>query len=276
MQKTQPIIFGIVNITPDSFSDGGAFFHCDDAVAHARKLMDNGAQVIDLGAASSHPDAASLSPAEEIKRLTPVLEALVPLRNSQKKPQLSVDSHQTEVQRLALAHNIDYLNDTSGFDDASFYSELAEAKCKLIVMHSIQKGGQADRKASQPRLVYQQMLAFFESRLEEMSKQGIAKERFILDPGMGFFLGSNPETSLYVLQNIDRLQSYFELPLMVSVSRKSFLGSINGRKVKQRAALSLGAELYVWLKQGVSYIRTHDAAALRDACLIWSRLNKAI
>ncbi len=266
--KKQPIIFGIVNITPDSFSDGGAFFQPENALKHTHKLINDGAEVIDIGGASSHPNATKISPQQEIKRLEPLLAALT---ERKEKWSLSIDSHQTEVQRYALKHNVGYLNDTSAFDDKDFYNELADVEAKLILMHSIQRQGYATREKMEAQAVYQQMIEFFEIRLEEMMQGGIAKHRFILDPGMGFFLGLDPQNSVYMLLKLKQLQAYFGLPLMVSVSRKSFIGAITGSDVSRRGPASLIAELFAW-QQGVQYIRTHDVAALRDACLIWSQL----
>src|SRR5690606_8741732 len=186
----RPLIFGIVNITPDSFSDGGRYFAADAALAHARKLMREGADVIDLGPASSNPNAAPVSAEEEIRRLAPVVEALA----GEGIP-LSVDSFRSETQAFALAQGAAWLNDIQGFAEESFYPVLAKSKARLIVMHSIQRQGNADRRAAPEGDIVQHICAFFEARIAALEAAGIARERLILDPGMGFFLGPKPETS---------------------------------------------------------------------------------
>ena len=187
---------------------------------------------------------------------------------------ISVDSYQKEVQRYALQKGVNYLNDTSAFPDSSFYAELAASKCKLILMYSIQQSGLASRQSSQARKIYTQILKFFEVRLEKLIQKGISKKRLILDPGMGFFLGSNPESSLHVLTKLRDLKEYFELPLMVSVSRKSFLGALTQQPVPRRGPSTLAAELFAW-EMGADIIRTHDAAALQDACKVRLALLKS-
>ena len=264
-----PVIFGILNITPDSFSDGGCFLEPQAALKQAAVLEQGGAQVIDLGAASSHPDSQKVSAEEELSRLRPVFDKLI-----KKNHKISVDSHQKEVQRYALQKGVDYLNDTSAFPDPSFYTELADAECKLILMHSIQQSGSATRQMSQTHRIYTQMLKFFEDRLEKLIQKGIRKKRLILDPGMGFFLGSNPESSLHILTKLKDIKEYFKLPLMVSVSRKSFLGALTQKPTSKRGPSTLAAELFAW-EMGADTIRTHEPAALQDACKVWSALRQS-
>ena len=262
---TRPTLFGIVNITEDSFSDGGLFLDPDKAIQKGIDLasLDGGADVIDLGASSSHPDAKKVRPHEEIQRLQPVLHAL-----QKKGYSISIDSFQKEVQSYAIVQKTDYINDINGFCDPSFYPILADCECKLIVMHSIQGVGIADRRDSDPISIALRIREFFEERIEQMNRAGISSNRLILDPGMGFFLGANPESSLYVLSQISELKKYFQLPFMVSVSRKSFLGNITGKDIKNRQFATLSAEIYAWLA-GADYIRTHDTEALRDGLNVW-------
>jgi dihydropteroate synthase type 2 len=157
-----------------------------------------------------------------------------------------------------------YLNDTQGFPDRSVYGELAAANCKLVVMHSVQRRRKAERVLTDPDLIYPRIEAFFVERIRSLQDAGIDRERIIIDPGMGFFLGSNPEPSVRILMAISRLKERFGLPIMVSVSRKSFLKSITGRDTHALGPATLAAELYA-AAQGVDYIRTHDVRALADA-----------
>ena len=138
-------------------------------------------------------------------------------------------------------------------------------------MHSINQEGKAIRKETDPIKIQKSIFPFFERRLEELHKQGIDSARCILDPGMGFFLGANPETSFYVLENIYKLKEKFKLPLLICVSRKSFLGNTIQAEVHERNAATLAAELYSVL-QGVSFIRTHEPKNLLDATTIWKNL----
>jgi dihydropteroate synthase len=259
-------IIGVVNITEDSFSDGGLYLDPEKAIRQALELMEDGADAVDLGPAASHPDAKEVSAAEEIRRLEPVLDRLfasgVPV---------SVDSNKPTTQRYALGRGVDYLNDVQGFPDPELYPELAEASCKLIVMHSLQSGQRATRETTDPETVLGRVTDFFAGRVRALEDSGINRDRIILDPGMGFFLGSNPEPSLVVLRAIGHLRRRFGLPVLVSVSRKSFLRTLTGRPIDGLLPATLSAELYA-ARQGVDYIRTHDVRALRDALQIQARL----
>jgi dihydropteroate synthase type 2 len=261
-----PELFGIVNITEDSFSDGGRYLAPAAALAQARTLVADGADVLDLGAASSHPDAAPVLPEMEIARLAPVVAVL-----KREGRRISIDSCATETQRWALAQDVDYLNDIGGFSVTEFYPELAAASAGLVVMHAIRQG-QAVKENVAPEVVFDGMLHFFEARLRALAAAGIGRDRFILDPGMGFFLGSNPEASLVVLRRLGEIKAAFGLPVLVSVSRKSFLCRLTGRTPQEAGAATLAAELFA-VRQGADYIRTHDPGALGDALSIWRSLD---
>ena len=254
------IIFGIVNITSDSFSDGGRYLAPDAAIAQARKLMAEGADVIDLGPASSNPDAAPVSSDTEIARIAPVLDALkadgIPV---------SLDSYQPATQAYALSRGVAYLNDIRGFPDAAFYPQLAKSSAKLVVMHSVQDG-QADRREAH-------IAAFFDARIAALTGAGIKRNRLVLDPGMGFFLGAAPETSLSVLARFDELRLRFDLPVLLSVSRKSFLRALTGRGPGDVGAATLAAELAA-AAGGADFIRTHEPRPLRDGLAVLAALKE--
>lgn len=261
-------ILGIVNITADSFSDGGRYLDPEDAIRHARTLSAAGADIIDLGPASSHPDASPVTARQEIARLAPVIKAL-----SDTGIALSVDSYQAETQLYAIRNNVSYLNDIQGFPHAEIYPDLAQSTCKLIVMHSVQSLGGATRVATDIEGLYRRIIDFFDTRLSALAKAGISADRIILDPGMGFFLGNMPDASLSILGKLRQLKQHFGLPLLISVSRKSFLRAVSGADVTQAGAASLAAELYA-VYAGADYIRTHDAASLRQGLAVWSALSK--
>ena len=258
----RPRIFAILNITADSFSDGGRFLAPGAALAQARALVAGGADVVDVGAAASNIAAEPVGPEEEIGRLEPVIAAL----RASATP-ISIDSFSPEVQRFAITSDVDYLNDIQGFPDPALYPELARARCRLIVMHAVQGRGRAQRLDLAPAAVEAHIDEFFAARLAALEAGGIARERLILDPGMGFFLSSRPQASLRALTGIGRLKARFGLPVMVSVSRKSFLRALVGRDAPDLGAATLAAELFA-AAAGADWIRTHDPAALKDGLRI--------
>ena len=258
----RPLLVGIVNITEDSFSDGGQYLAAADALAQAQRLRSQGADIIDLGPAASHPDATPVTAEEERLRLAPVMEQLT----AQKIP-VSVDSFLPDTQRYAIDRGAMYLNDIQGFPHRDLYETFAAADCRLIVMHSVQRKGPATKVTTDPAAVWTGIDQFFAKRLAALQAAGVERERLILDPGLGYFLGSNPEPSLTVLAGIRQLKARFDLPVLVSPSRKSFLRTVTGRDTASIGPASLAAELYA-AGQGVDYIRTHDIAALHDSLTV--------
>lgn len=264
-----PALLGILNITEDSFSDGGRFLAPQRAIQQARHLMDSGARLVELGPASSHPDAQKVPAELEVARLEPVVEALV-----EAKIPFAVDSYETATQRWSLAGGASMLNDIQGFADESIWDELADHSCDLVVMHSIQQRGPATRATAHAEPTLDRVLAFFGSRLEKLERAGIARERMVVDPGMGFFLGPSPEPSLALLRELSRLRREVGCRVLVSVSRKSFLGALcsdsdsgSERPIAERLPATLAAELFA-ARQGVDWIRTHDVRSLSDALRI--------
>ena len=271
--SVQTDILGIVNITTDSFSDGGRFLDPEHALLHCVDLLAAGATVLDLGPASSHPDAEHVSVEAEIARLAPVLDGLKKLKGRERDSfEISVDSFRTETQRYALSCGVDYLNDIQGFSDPQFYPELAAHTAKLIVMHSVQGSGIATRDDVGVEDMIAHICAFYDERLAVLERAGVTRERLILDPGMGFFLGPNPEVSFEVLARLDELKARYQLPILISVSRKSFLRRVTGKPASQAGAASLAAELMA-VMGGADFIRTHEPAPLRDGLAVWQALS---
>jgi dihydropteroate synthase type 2 len=269
MPRTQ--IVGIVNVTRDSFSDGGQCLEPDAAVAYAQRLVADGADVIDVGAESTHPDAEDVPADAEVARLTPVIERL-----KADRVRVSVDTYKPAVMRHALALGVDFINDITALRDPESVTVARDAEVKLIIMHSRASQARAERTEADPATIVDEIIQFFEQRVAALTDAGIARERLVIDPGMGFFLGSNPEASLVVLRDLRRLRA-LDLPILVSTSRKSFIGSVLGsveepRPVEQRAAGTLATE--IWAAQhGVAYIRTHDVRALRDGLRMLAALR---
>jgi dihydropteroate synthase type 2 len=255
--------FGIVNVTRDSFSDGGRFLTADAALAHAEALRVAGADVLDLGAESTHPDAEDVPAAEELRRLEPVVAALLA-----RGAEVSIDTWKPDVMRQLAALGAQWWNDVRGFRSARALEVAAEvpARVRFVVMFSrspAARATRADSRAASHATVFDELEAFFAERLAAFAAVGIGRERLVFDPGMGFFLGPTPTPSLTVLRHLDRLRG-FGVPLLVSVSRKSFVGELTGRPVGERGPGSLAAELWA-LRHGADLVRTHDVAALRAA-----------
>ncbi|MBT7641983.1 MAG: dihydropteroate synthase [Rhodobiaceae bacterium] len=257
-------IFGIVNITTDSFSDGGDYLDPEAAISHGKNLLSQGAHVLDVGPASSHPDAGDVSPDTEMARLESVWAGLKALGAP-----ISVDSFQPATQRWSMAQGADWLNDINGFQDPSLHDELADYSGKLVVMHAIQAKGIATREAPPEGDIWSIIFRFFEQKLETFARAGIARDKLVLDPGMGFFLGNRPETSMAVLAGLQRLKREFEVPVLVCVSRKSFLRALASPNdtpigVEQSGPISLAGEMLA-LEQQVDFIRTHAPEPLTQA-----------
>ena len=265
-----PVLVGIVNITADSFSDGGRFLDPAAAIAQARLLAASGADVVELGAAASNVAAGAVPPGEEIGRLDPVVAALTADGTI-----LAVDSHDPATQRFALSRGVAYLNDIRGFPEPAIHPELAASACRLVVMHAAGGIGRAEPLDLAPEEVWRRIDSFFTERVASLESAGIARDRLILDPGMGLFLSRRPEASLHVLTRIGQLKRMFGLPVMISVSRKSFLGAIAERpSPAARGPATLAAELYA-ASHDADYIRTHDPAALRDALSVTTAIETA-
>lgn len=263
-----PRIVGIVNVTADSFSDGGRYLDPVAAVAHARALRAEGADIIELGPAASHPDSAPVTAEEERRRLGPVMARLaadgIPV---------SVDSFRSATLRFAIAAGAACLNDIHGFGDPGLYPDLAAAPCRLVVMHAVQAAGAATRVVTDTAAVWDGALRFFARRLAALEAAGIGRDRLVIDPGLGYFLGSTPGPSLAALAGIRELKETFGVPVLVSPSRKSFLRALTGRDVTRSGPATLAAEIFAaW--QGADYIRTHDVAAVRDALTFLAAVSR--
>jgi dihydropteroate synthase type 2 len=260
-------IFGILNVTRDSFSDGGRYLEPGAAVAHALEMVRDGADVVDVGAASSHPEAEEVSAAEEIERLEPVVRELV-----ERQISVSVDTWQPAVQTYAVGAGASWINDVRGFGDVSVHPALAASRARLVVMHSIGGGARATREETQAESVWEGIVTFFDEKLATLERAGVGRDRLVVDPGMGLFLGASPAPSVYVLHRLGELRERYRLPVFVSVSRKSLVGRLAGRDVSRRDAASLATELFA-VEQGATIIRTHEPRLLRDALAVQQALR---
>lgn len=271
-------IVGIVNMTADSFSDGGRYLDPQAAIAHARKLAADGADVIEVGAQSTHPDARIIPAGEEIARLAPVLDELVRDGHA-----VGVDTAQPEVMRFAIERGAAMLNDVTGFRQPGSIEIARHSRAKVVIMHAVRStdagtpaSARAERIDTRPESVIESAERFLAERAAALMAAGVERDRIVIDPGMGFFLGSQPEPSLAMLRALPRIRA-MGYAVLISVSRKSFIGALLGGRgepvpVEQRAAGTLAAELWAYT-QGVEYVRTHDVRALRDAVTLWRAIR---
>lgn len=253
---TRPLVMGILNVTPDSFSDGGQFHHLDRALDHAEQMIADGVDIIDIGAESTRPGVHALPPEEELRRLLPVLYAL----RDCGKP-LSVDTRNPTVMREALLAGADMINDVNGFRSADAVAAVAHSGCGLCIMH-MQNDPQNMQLAPHYDDVVEEVAQFLRDAVSRLEAAGADRARLCIDPGFGF--GKNLEHNLRLLKDLPLLQRKLQLPMLVGMSRKSMIGQLTGRPVAERLAGSLAAALAA-ADRGADIIRVHDVAATVDA-----------
>jgi dihydropteroate synthase len=262
---SRPLIMGILNLTPDSFSDGGRYINLDLALSHAEQMIAQGVDIIDIGGESSRPGAAPLPLSEELDRVMPVIYAL----RDCGKP-LSVDTYKPEVMKEALAAGADMINDIRGFHAEDALSAVKESDCALCIMH-MQHDPQTMQ--AQPRYdnVLEEVIAFLKERMDAMEQAGVTQNRLCIDPGFGF--GKTIEHNLELLKNIDQIEKRLQLPVLVGLSRKSTIGALTGRPIEGRMAGSVGAALAA-VNNGARLVRVHDVAETVDALKVWNAAQK--
>lgn len=249
------LIMGVVNVTPDSFYDGGRFFNSQKAVAQGRELASQGADILDIGGESSRPGADPVPAEEELRRILPVIRQLA----REVKIPLSVDTYKAQVARKALESGASLVNDISGLKfDPEMARTAAEFGASVVVMHTA-----GPPKTMQQAIRYcdlmAEIIAYLQDSLRRAEEAGIAPERLFVDPGIGF--GKTAEQNLQILRELERLQ-VLGRPILVGVSRKSFIGQILGEPPEERLEGSLAAVAWAVLK-GAKIIRTHDVLATR-------------
>jgi len=261
LDRPHPAVMGVLNITPDSFSDGGAFIAPESALAQARRMIAEGADIIDIGAESTRPYGSEpVSAEEELRRLQPVLPEVVALGVP-----VSIDSMKSPVVAWALGQGAVIANDIWGLQrDERMARLLAERKLPVIVMHN--------RDRADPAIdIMKDIAAFFARSLDVAAKAGISAENIVLDPGIGF--GKAPEQSMTALARLGELHA-FGLPLLVGASRKRFISTVSPSEPQQRLGGSIAAHL-IAAQNGAKIIRSHDVAetvqALRVAAAIWDK-----
>ena len=266
---------GIVNVTPDSFSDGGAFLEAEAAIAHGLELVGEGAEILDIGGESTRPGADPVPAAEELRRVVPAIEGLAVAADAMSaRPQISIDTSKAAVAAAALRAGASFVNDVSAFRaDPAMAAVVAESGAECCLMHMLGEPRTMQR-AGGPRYndLVDEVKAFLEERLRFAVGEGIAEERIMLDPGIGF--GKTAAHNLELLRRLDELAALGR-PLVIGTSRKSFLGRIAADAAgldepldaQHRLAGTIATNVLA-LERGASVFRVHDVAPVREALAV--------
>ncbi len=261
----RPLVMGILNVTPDSFSDGGLHVQRDAALRHAQQLIQEGADLLDIGGESTRPGAPLVSVQQELDRIMPVIEGLrgIPMP-------LSVDTSKPEVMRAALAAGVSMANDINALQQTDAMAAVASSDAAVCLMH---KQGSPQTMQQQPHYqdVVAEVLAFLRARLEAAQAAGIARERIVVDPGFGF--GKTLAHNLDLLRHLDAFAA-LGVPVLAGLSRKSMLGAITGQDVEHRIHASVAAALLA-VQRGARIVRVHDVRATVDALKVWNAVYGA-
>lgn len=260
-----PRIMGILNVTPDSFSDGGRYQDVAAAVGQALQLAADGAAVIDIGGESTRPGAEPVSADDELRRVIPVIAAL----RQQSTIPISIDTMKASVAREALAAGADIVNDVSGLTfDSKMPETCAASDCGVIVMHM---QGSPQIMQSNPHYldVVAEIRQFFDRQLHQLAAAGIEPRRVMFDPGIGF--GKTAQHNLQLMHSLNELRAGGR-PLLIGHSRKRFLKHLLGREIDERSAGTLGVAIAL-AEQGVDLLRVHEVSPLRDALTAWQAIR---
>ena len=264
LDLSRPLVMGIVNVTPDSFSDGGRYLSAPAALEHAHRLIDEGADLLDIGGESTRPGAADVSERDEIERVVPLMEAL----RSTAVP-LSVDTSKPGVMRAALAAGASIVNDVRAFQEEGAPEAVVSSRCGLVLMH-MQGTPRTMQREPHYGNVVQEVGDFLRARVAALVQAGVAAERVAVDPGFGF--GKSVAHNFRLLRELDALTTLGR-PVLVGLSRKSMLGTVTGRPVGERVAASVAAAVLA-AERGARIVRVHDVAATRDALQVWAAMRK--
>ena len=254
------LVMGILNVTPDSFSDGGRYQSLEFALSRAEQMINDGVDIIDIGGESSRPGAPALSLQDELDRVMPVLYAL----RECGKP-LSVDTYKAQVMREAIVAEVDMINDINGFRAPGAIEAVLDSECALCIMHM-----QSVPELMQVRPAYDDVVAdvttFLRERVDTMIAAGIDPLRLCIDPGFGF--GKSVEHNYALLKAGRQIRDALGLPLLAGLSRKSMIGAVTGKPVEQRLAGSIAGALAA-VAHGADIVRVHDVAETVDALKVW-------
>lgn len=261
---SRPLVMGILNITPDSFSDGGSFQRLESAIGRAEQMIAEGVDIIDIGAESTRPGVMPLPDGEELDRLLPVLYAL----RECGKP-ISVDTRHPQVMCEALLAGADMINDVNGFRTSEAVEVVADSDCGLCIMH-MQNNPEDMQIAPHYENVVGDVADFLRTAITRLQERGVSHRRICIDPGFGF--GKNLEHNVALFRNLEFLKGHLNMPVLVGVSRKSMIGQLTGKPVQERLAGSVAAALCA-AAHGADIVRVHDVAATVDALKVWRALS---
>jgi len=260
----RPLIMGVVNVTPDSFSDGGLYVSTQQAIVHAKNLIDEGADILDIGGESTRPGSQQVSIDEELKRVIPVLEALVDTHIP-----ISIDTSKLEVMKHAIAAGAFMINDVNALRSPGALETLAQNNHVRICLMHMQGTPQDMQKNPEYKNIVSEVKDFLEQRIHAAMAAGISKDRLIIDPGFGF--GKTLQHNLTLLNQLDHLTT-LGVPILAGLSRKSMLGTITGNSVDRRIHESIAAALLAVVK-GAKIVRVHDVKASKDALAIYNAMQ---
>ncbi len=261
---TRPLVMGILNLTPDSFFDGARYTTLDAARARAQQMVEEGADLIDIGGESTRPGTTPVSAAEELKRVIPVVHAL-----RQIGIPLSVDTYKPQVMRAALDAGADLINDVRGFRQPGALDAVRVSNCGVCVMHMLDTP-QTMQRAPSYQDVVAEVAGFLRERVETLEASGIARARIAIDPGFGF--GKTVAHNFQLLAQLSNL-ALPRIPLLAGLSRKSMLGAVTSRAPDERLAASIAAAVCA-AQRGARIIRAHDVGSTVDALKVWDEVQK--
>ncbi len=266
LERGGPLVMGILNVTPDSFSDPGRFFEPEAALAHAREMAEAGADIIDVGGESTRPGSRPVGLDEEIDRVLPIISRI----KEETRILVSIDTSKEEVARRAVEEGgADIVNDISALRFSERMAQVvAELGVPVVLMH-IQGTPETMQRDPSYVDVVAEVADYFQERIEFALAHGIRREKIILDPGIGF--GKRLEDNVALLRNLKRFAA-FDLPLLVGVSRKSFLGLLAGEKLPEKRGPETVAANLVAARNGAAILRVHDVAAAVKALKVWKSL----
>lgn len=259
-EGVRPRVMGILNVTPDSFSDGGNYQSLEFAISHAEQMILDGVDIIDVGGESSRPGAPPLPLEQELQRVMPVLYAL-----RDQGPAISVDTYKPQLMREAVIAGVDMINDINGFRAPGAIEAVLDSDCGLCIMH-MQSQPQTMQLAPSYTDVVAEVIAFLRERIDAMTTAGIDPRRICIDPGFGF--GKTVEHNYALLKATGRLIAELDMPLLAGLSRKSMIGAVVDKPVERRMAGSVGGALAA-VAQGAVIVRVHDVAETVDALKVW-------
>ncbi|RCL19980.1 dihydropteroate synthase [Anaplasma marginale] len=265
MDPLRTKIIGVLNVTPDSFSDGGKFFNSESAVGHAARLIADGAAVIDVGGESSAPGATAISQEEEWNRLSGVLPQVVNMAHSS-GVEVSVDTRNARTAAGALALGVDYVNDVGGLMDPEMLSTVAHSSAKIIIMHNFGIPVSIARpKLDMPEQLVEEIVEWFHAKVSALVSAGVDKQRIILDPGIGIGFGKSHKCSWHIIKNVSRFK-VLGFPICIGHSRKSMFSAISAEPESRDFPTAVVSAFL--LNQGVEFIRVHNVSLCKTALTV--------